>query len=251
MLHVGTIHIYKVWGPLAKQFGRRSWLNMSKVTNKMMDFWPFGGHLGWRNHPISTKNAQESSPRRYLPFDIWHDHLRPKVQFDLHLTTWAIPIFDTGVTVLANLEEHLWSIIPTKFSQNWIIGSWEAEFLRICAVFRRRPSWITSIWRLLANLKRLHPRTMYVNFGDHWLSGSVEDDDWKYSFFKNIFVAIFFGSKKKVFVAIFFSIIFFFDHFFLFYEKKFPKHLDQKWRFYYINLHRPTLQKKVVIYYHG
>jgi hypothetical protein len=220
-------HTYKVWGPLAKQFGRRSWLNMSKVTNTMMDFWPFGGHLGWRNHPILTKNAQESSPRRYLPFDIWHDHLRPKVQFDLHLTTWAMPIFDTGVTVLANLEEHLWSIIPTKFSQNWIIGSWEAEFLRICAVFRRRPSWITSIWRLLANLKRLHPRTMYVKFGDHWPSGSVEDDDWKSGKKKKS------ATNKKSATK-----IYFFDHFFLLYEKKIPKHLDQKWRFYYINLHR-------------
>ncbi len=113
-----------------------------EISIKRTTFWPFGGHLGWHNHPISTKNAPEWSPRQYLWFDIWHDHIRSKVKFDPHLTPWATAIFDHWVTVLAILEEHHWSIISTKVRRNPTGGSREEYFLRICAIFRRRPSWI-------------------------------------------------------------------------------------------------------------
>ncbi len=65
------------------------------------------------------------------------------MKFDPYLTPSprATPILDPRATILAVLKEHHTSIISTKFRRNRLIGSRE-DLLRICAIFRWRPSWI-------------------------------------------------------------------------------------------------------------
>ncbi len=131
-------HNCEVWPQWAKRF---VWRRFLKSQNKER---PFGGHLGKNNHPISTKNGPEWSPRRYLRFDMRHDHIRSNVKFDLHLTPRAQPNFDPGATIWTNLKQHQLPIIHTKFRRNRPGSSWEEDFLRIWAIFRRRPSWING-----------------------------------------------------------------------------------------------------------